>query len=150
MVRLRSHKVSPQHQSREILPALSGFLWTSSNAAGTRPETAIPAIPPPVKPAKHPRTLVNAACHDTVIAAPCDQRRIQPFPRVRRTVVPALPTAAAARNVNKTRGGIGVEVSIPPSACIPPPAICFTRPAPVRGVGQNGAGNDTTKTGGGT
>ena len=58
-------------------------MWTSSNAAGTRPETAIPAIPPPAKPAKHPRTPVKVACHCTRFAAPCDQRRIQPFPRGR-------------------------------------------------------------------
>ena len=122
-----------QHQSHGVRPPPSGFLWTPLNAAGTRPETAFPAIPPPAKPAKHARTPVKVACPESACTAPSDQRRIQPFSEDIRMVRPAALSAPTAINLNETRGVLRVRVSIPPSACIPPLAICFPRRAPRQG-----------------
>lgn len=45
-----------------------------------------------------------------------------------------VPDWQEPRKSNETKGGIGRRLAIPPSACLPVPALCFADPAPTRGA----------------
>jgi hypothetical protein len=132
--KLRSRRTSLQHQIRDIRSPRAGFLWISSSVAGTRPERPVPAIPAPaniVNPTEcwPIRSAREDQCHPQGDHGPNPHASVH-FPGPGRISSPACSDLKS----NKTRGGMAGDVSIPPSACIPPFALCFACHAPVRGV----------------
>lgn len=135
--RVRILWASAQSRTRDSRPMqLVATIYTrvSLNVVGAAPELVIQAIPPQANPANHCQVPANLTCQEDRAVSSCDARiKSSDIGHVRGAVT-VSPSTQIVRNPNETGAGIGRRVSIPPSACLPPLAVCFAVRAPARGA----------------